>query len=200
MNFFTLSGIDGCGKTTQLKLIIEHLQKKDFKVATFHLIDFSLANKIKSRLKNKDGSNPPAISQASTLSLLLRKIFIIIDVIRFKSYYRNLQKQGYNILITDRYFYDQIINIFYLSKVFDVSVFPLWARIVLFFMIKPTKSFYLDVTPEVALSREKEIEQGIDYLNAKKIIFDMLAPKWKMVKIDADQDLINVNQNIKNSL
>lgn len=200
MNFFTFSGIDGSGKTTQLGLIIEHLESKQFKVATFHLVEYSIANKIRSLLRRNGQQKSAAVTNASFFTSLLRKIFIMIDVFRFKFHFRSMQKQGYDILITDRYFYDQIVNILYLDEVFDVSVLPFWARIVQFFMIKPTKSFYMDVSPQTALARDKEIEQGARYLSDKKIIFDMLAPKWKMIRIDANQDIAAVNDIIIRSL
>lgn len=195
MNFFTFSGIDGSGKTTQLNLTTDYLKEKNYKVVNFHLIDFSLANKIKSS-SHKSSEPSPAITSASMLSILLRKAFLIVDVIRFRLYFPKLQKEGCDILITDRYFYDQIINILFLQKSFDVSVFPFWARIVLFIMIKPTRSFYVDVSPKTADARLSDAGQGIEYLEKKKMLFDMLAPKWKMISIDADRDINTINQKI----
>jgi len=199
MRFLTFSGIDGSGKTTQRLQVAKYLSNEGLSVETFHLIDFSLANKINSLLNRSSSSPGAAVTEASKFSILLRKIFIIIDVFRFKFYYRKTAKSGYDYLITDRYFFDQIINILYLENNFELAVLPFWARIVLFFMITPTKAFYIDVLPQTALTRDKIPEQGIEYLKSKKMLYDILASKWKMARIDGNQDMNSVYDNILKS-
>ena len=46
MEYITFSGVDGSGKSTQLELLREYLIGKGFKVAYFHAVEFSFANRI----------------------------------------------------------------------------------------------------------------------------------------------------------
>ncbi|MFZ5981968.1 MAG: hypothetical protein ACOYS2_00100 [Patescibacteria group bacterium] len=46
MKIITISGVDGSGKSTQIKMLTEHLRGQGLKVFYFHAVEFSLARKI----------------------------------------------------------------------------------------------------------------------------------------------------------
>ena len=193
MQFITFSGVDGSGKSTQLSLLKKKLEGEGKKVAYFHAVEFSLASRFKKKLvENHDGK---AVTQASWLTILLRKLFLFIDLLRFRPYIASLHKQGYDYLLSDRYFYDTLINIEYLSK--NTCHIPV---IEAQFIIKPDLAFYFDLAPETIMSRDRVPEQGIDYLRDKMKLFKTKIARWDMILIDGSKPQESVFQDILNKI
>ena len=193
MQFITFSGVDGSGKSTQPSLLKKKLEGEGQKVAYFHAVEFSLASRFKKKLvENHDGK---AVTQASWLTILLRKLFLFIDLLRFRPYIASLHKQGYDYLLSDRYFYDTLINIEYLSK--KTCHIPV---IEAQFIIKPDLAFYFDLAPETIMSRDRVPEQGIDYLRDKMKLFKTKIARWDMILIDGSKPQESVFQDILNKI
>ncbi len=227
MRIVSISGIDGSGKSTQLKKLKEYFESKGKKVITFHAVSFSLINHLlkkkkeskEQKLKEEHNQNPDqttifeqpakAVTSGNFFTIWARKIILLIDVFRFKFLLKKLKKQRIDYLLTDRYFYDQIINILYLSykeKILNyiqtskdkkISLkLSFLENMAVKFIPKPDWKFFIDVSPEVALKRDREIEQGQEYLIIKRTLYKKFLKQWRIEIIDGDREVEEVFERI----
>ncbi len=223
MRIVSISGIDGSGKSTQLKKLKEYFESKGKKVITFHAVSFSLINYLlkkkkeskEQKLKEEQNQNPDqttifeqpakAVTSGNFFTILARKIILLIDIFRFKFFLKKLGKKQVDYLLSDRYFYDQIINILYLSykqKILNYiqnskdKKIPLklsfLENLAVKFIPEPDWKFFIDISPETALKRDREIEQGQEYLVIKRTLYKKFLKQWKMEMIDGDREVEEV--------
>lgn len=195
MKIITLSGVDGSGKSTQLALLKKKLEEQGKKVAYFHAVDFSLAKKLGKKTATDTGTPEKAVTEASWLAVLLRQILLPIDLLRFRFYANKLERQDTDYLLSDRYFYDTIINIEYLAK--ERITVP---AAVFCFLIKPDIAFYIDLPAEAIMARERAPEQGLNYLKDKARLFKQKIAHWDLTVIDGNRDQASVFQDILNEI
>jgi len=227
MKIISISGIDGSGKSTQLKMLKKYLTERNKKVESFHSVSFSLINNFLKKkkeasiekIKEETNEHPDqaimfdqpakAVTSGNFLTILARKIILIIDLFRFKLFTKKLRREKTNYLLTDRYFYDQIINILYLDykkkiikeisnprgKKLNIKLCPL-LKLANYLTPKPTISFFIDVSPKIALSRDRDIEQGKEYLVIKRVMYKKLTKKFNMQIINGNQDKETIHKII----
>lgn len=185
MFLITFTGLDGSGKTTQLEILKKKLTEKKIPFSSFHIIDFSLANQLARKAQKKE--NPSANTSANKITLFLRKIFLLIDLIRFRFFLKSMREKKNVFLLADRYFFDQIANIFFLSQKPIPLQKPLWQKMAEKFLVLPTTGFYLSISPKNVQDRERKPEQNSNYLEKKRIILDKLSVDWNLTVIPAQQ-------------
>jgi thymidylate kinase len=192
MKIITLSGLDGSGKSTQTELLEKYLKSQRKKVYYFHAIDFSIGNKIIFWKHKKNKKDDNGITKAKPLGILLRKIALIIDIWRFKKLVKKLEKQNYDYILSDRFFYDVIVNIEYLSKQIQNSKSEIKKSRLAFInrfynsslIIYNCFSVYLQTDPSIIMTRAKNPpKQGLQYLEDKKEIYDNYAQQqnWTII-------------------
>lgn len=205
MRFITFSGVDGSGKSTQLDLLRTKLEGEGKKVAYFHAVEFSLANRMARSFKKDTRFTPgqeKAVTKASWCSIVLREKFLLIDMIRFTFLCRSLEREGYDYLLSDRSFFDSIVNLEYLAKHVRFFSWPInwWIDWLARYTPKGDTCFYFDLAPETIMSRERAPEQGIDYLRDKMALFQKRIASWNLIRIDGSQSKEEIFQIIVKQL
>lgn len=205
MQIIAISGLDGSGKSTQIQMLKTYLENQGKKIFYFHAIEFSLANKI-SHFKRKyciickikgackiKNEQEKSVTKANWLQIKLRKIFLRIDLWRFELLCNKLQKEGYDYILSDRFFQDTIINIAYLEKSKDIkSITSYDLRLTSYY------SFYLQTDPQEIMRRERQPDQGLQYLIDKKKLYDQYFQNFTGAKIiDGNRDKNVIFEEIK---
>jgi len=166
-------GLDGSGKSTQAKNVINFLKENGFKTSYLHLpsaVPLNLVKKVKSIKVNKRSK------KANAFRSFLRQMAFLTGIkwVFLTKILPNMLRR--RIIVSDRWFYDELVHLSYLK----MCSFPkLYRRLI----PKPGFLIYLDVDAKTAEKRKPEHDS--DYFIIKHKLYGMLLKKVKAEKVKA---------------
>jgi len=199
--FIALEGIDGSGKSSQVKLLAQYLKNKGHKVvSTFEPTDSPIGKMIRDIFSHKMYAEQNVIAALFAADRLQH----IQDKNNGIS---KLLNDGYTV-ITDRYYFSSYayhsvhegVDLDWVIKLNEVSAS----------LLKPDVNFFIDISPELSMERLKagreklEMYETLDNQRSVykmyQVAFEKLKDEEKIVYINGDQDMHKVSQEIQRQM
>jgi thymidylate kinase len=191
-----IEGPDGCGKTTQAKMLFERLEKEGYSVryvrplyAIFCVFPKNKATYLNFLSPRKLGTTS-VTKMGNRLYSILRIFLSLIGLSYAFLIYMYLKTSNKNrIIICDRYFYQFLFDLFGNLSEKIVKAFP-----------KPTITFFLDGELDVIRSRMSLLDSLASLKYYAKVInfYRRIAKACNFVRIDATLKKDEINEIIFN--
>jgi len=172
--FICIEGLDGCGKTTQTKLLVERLQKHYKAVYTAE----------PSRGKIGMFIREHCLHSKKRLSSVVEALLFAAD--RFEHLENEVLpalKEG-KLVISDRYVYSSLA--YQGAAGLDLE----WIKKINKHALKPHLAIFIDVDPEIVierLEREKSIMENLETQRKVREVYMKFVEKGELVKIDGNK-------------
>ena len=194
----SLSGLDGSGKSTQIKKLKTNLKSRGYAVLDYSLMAHSVSYKISKRSPKKVVKSVDKVYSKKKglrwfIVRLIKRTFALLDLfIFYAGIYFRYKSRKKRILLCDRYFYDQVIHWKYLGFIGKI-----FAKVYLRLVPKPDLALLLSVKPEVAMKRQPEHSPAYYPLIAKE--YSKLKKYFKTVNVTTIEEtqkkiLLKVNR------
>jgi thymidylate kinase len=206
----TFSGIDGAGKTTQIEHLSSRLQKQDLRVLRLSFWDHvAVWSKMRAGvsqravdLRHTEGMVELSFAPRNNKHIrswyltAARSGFYMLDVARLCSLLTRQEIKNSDVVIFDRYIYDQIANIY--SQSFAAR---LCSRILLQQTPVPDLAFVLDASPTAAFARKPEDPLEFVHRNRKTFLhLRELVPQLIVISDAGEEDVkIEIDGHIRRS-
>ena len=191
--FITFEGIDGCGKSTQVKMLVEKLEQLNMDVITIRepggtRISESIREILLYRDTHELGERTEALLMTASRTQLTKEVIIPA-----------LNKGTW--VIADRYADSTLayqgggrkVNIEWLEKLNKFATYD----------TSPDLTFFIDILPYEGVRRQKykqdRIEQaGIDFQKSTRDLYLKLAEKYsdRIIVINGQEDINTIHKNI----
>jgi thymidylate kinase len=197
----TFSGIDGAGKTTQIEQLSSSLQKQGLRVFRLSFWDHvAVWSKMRAGVGHRTVESGDAVrmaegSFAPKNNKNVRKWYLtaaraglyVLDVARLHRLLSSQQITNSDVVIFDRYIYDQIANIY--SQTFAARIY---GKMLLKQTPVPDLAFVLDASPTAAFARKPEYPLEFMHQNRRNfLLLRELAPQLIIISDARVEDVRN---------
>ena len=185
----SFSGIDGAGKTTQIEILFLRLQQSGFRVLRLAFWDHvAVWSKMRTQVGHRTAGSPETSLLAEHSftpknNKHIRKWYLsaarsglyLLDVVRLRRLLASESARNFDVVIFDRYVYDQIANIYSQS-----ATTRIYTRTLLNQTPVPDLAFILDASPDAAFARKPEyplefVRQNRDnFLRLRELISQLI--------------------------
>lgn len=182
--FICIEGVDGSGKTTQAKMLVRNLRGKDYDAV--YTTEPS-TGKIGALIRGF------VLSRKNRVPIALEALLFAADrVDHVQTEVEPLLKQG-KIVVCDRYLFSS------LAYQGAAGLDLLWMDCINKFALKPDLTLFLDVSPDVAISRlkrKKSVMETLQNLAKVREIYLDLAQQQRMVSLDGNKTVNEIAEDI----
>lgn len=178
--FIVFDGLDGCGKTTQIKLLIDYFKNRGVEVETLHYPDYdSGIGKLIHQFLYKEYDFSPEV----------QFLLYFADFIKDKEKIQKWLEQG-KVVIADRYFTTtiayQCLKGFSLDNALKIAE--------QFNLLKPDLIFYIDIPSDISMKRKFKEKGKLDrHEEDKKLLTDLRDVFKKLVTNQTFSKWIEIN-------
>jgi dTMP kinase len=179
-----IEGIDGCGKTTHARLLVENLQKHGYDA--FYTTE-PTSGKIGSFIRRY-----LLKCQERSSSVIEALLFAADRVEHAERTIRPAIKQG-KIVVSDRYVYSSMA--YQGAAGLDLN----WIWMLNRWIVKPDLALFIDVPPEIALKRirrEKSVMETLDNQRKVRKVYLKFVEEGRLVRVDGNRSLTVVAAEI----
>jgi thymidylate kinase len=197
----TFSGIDGAGKSTQIELLSSRLQKQGLRVLQLSFWDdIAALSEMRAGAgyramgsSDMDRVSEPSLAPRNNKHVkkwyltAARSAFYVLDVARLHRVLASPRIKNCDVVIFDRYVYDQIANIYSQSYAGRS-----YAKLVLSLTPAPDLAFIIDASPAAAFARKPEYPLEFVYRNRQTFLsLRDLVPQLIVISEGQAEDVSN---------
>ncbi len=199
----TFSGIDGAGKTTQIEHLSSCLQKQGLRVLRLSFWDHvAVWSKMRAGIGHQAVNSchmdrtaersfaPKNNKHVRKWYLTAARLgFYVLDVARLRRLLASQSVRNSDVVIFDRYIYDQIANVYSQS-----SVTRIYSKMLLRQTPTPDLAFVLDASPTAAFARKPEYP--LDFVHQNRRAFLHLRELFPRLIVISEAGAENVRSDI----